>query len=100
VQLAHERTYNAIFGSQMTLLAQANGVGGLVPAMARQLYEQIAKPANPTLYSTYTFEQWVGFLMKSGLLETDAAGNYVLTNYGRGFQKYLFDRKLTVSKAN
>ena len=100
VQPAHERVYNAIFESQLTLLAQANGAGGLVPAFERQLYEQIAKPINPSFYAICTFEQWIGFLVNSGLLQFDAAGNYVLTNYGRGFLKYIVDRKLTVFKPN
>jgi hypothetical protein len=100
VQLTHERIYNAIFGSQLTLLAQANGAEGLVPAMARQLYEQNAKPTNRSFYAIYSFDQWVGFLINSGLLQLDSAGNYVLTNYGRGFLKYVVDKKLTVFKPN
>jgi hypothetical protein len=99
VQLGHEKVYNGIFGSQLTLLAQANGEGGLIPALARQLYEQVAKPTNPALYATYTFEQWIGFLINSGLLQ-EVAGNYALTNYGRGFLKYIVDRHLTVFKPN
>jgi hypothetical protein len=94
VQLAHERTYNVIFGSQLTLLAQANGVNGLSQAAARGLFEQIAKPANPSL----SFEQWIAYLTNSGLMQLDPLGNYVLTIYGRGFLKYIVDRKLSVFK--
>lgn len=100
IQLSHEKNYNAIFGSQLTVLTQANGIGGIPPATAKLIYEQIAKPSNPTLYATYTFEAWIGFLINSGLLATDAAGNYVLTIYGRGFLKYMVDRQLTVFKPN
>ncbi len=71
----------------------------LAPALARQLYER-AKQTNQTLYATYTFEQWIGFLMQSGLLAMDATGNYVLTNYGRGFLKYIVDRQLTMFRPN
>jgi hypothetical protein len=66
VQLAHEKNYNAIFGSQLNLLAQANGAGGITPAFANALYEQ-AKAANPQLYTTYRFDQWIGFLINAGL---------------------------------
>jgi hypothetical protein len=99
VQLMHERSYNIIFGSQLTLLAQANGTGGLAPALAKQLYEQ-ARSANSTVYASYTFEAWIGFLINSALLAVDAHGNYVLTNFGRGFLKYIIDRQLTVFKPN
>jgi hypothetical protein len=95
VQLSHERNYNTIFGSQLGLLAQANA--GVTPEMARALYEK-AKAANPTLYSTYTFDQWIGFLINSGLLQLGPRGAYVLTNYGRGFLKYIVDRQLAVNK--
>ena len=98
VQLGYERLYNAIFGSQLTLLTQANAAGGVAPTFARQAYEQ-TKAANPLEYGgAFTFEQRIGFLIGSGLLMTDASGNYVLTNYGRGFLKYINDRQLTIVK--
>jgi hypothetical protein len=96
VQLAHEKNYNAIFGSQLNLLAQANGAGGITPAFANALYEQ-AKAANPQLYTTYRFDQWIGFLINAGLL-VQSNGAYVLTNFGRGFLKYIVDRQLPVNK--
>jgi hypothetical protein len=55
VQLSHEKNYNMIFGSQLGLLAQANGAGGIAPAIANILYEQ-AKTAYPQLYTTYRFD--------------------------------------------
>jgi hypothetical protein len=99
IQVGYERTYASIFGSQLTFLAQANGEGGLVPAYAHQLYEQ-TKAANPALYAAYPFDRWVGFLIESALVITDARGNYALTPYGRGFLKYIVDRHLTVFKPN
>jgi hypothetical protein len=99
IQLAHERNYNAIFGSQLSLLAQANSAGGAIPAMANGLYET-AKANVPSLYATYTFEQWASFLIRSGLVEVGDNGNYLLTSYGRGFLKYIVDRQLSVNKPN
>lgn len=96
VQLAHERNYNAIFGSQLNLLAQANGAGGIPIAFANALYEQ-AKAANPQLYAAYRFDQWIGFLINAGLL-AQSNGAYILTNFGRGFLKYLVDRQLSYNK--
>jgi hypothetical protein len=96
-QLSHEKNYNAIFGSQLNLLAQANPAGGVIPSMAKGLYDQ-AKAHYPEVYAAYGFDQWIGFLVKSGLLQLGQNGNWILTNYGRGFLKYVLDRQLTINK--
>ena len=71
--------------------------GGIMPAMANALYEQ-AKAAYPQLYTTYRFDQWIGFLIGAGLLTQSTEGAYVLTNFGRGFLKYIIDRQLPINK--
>jgi hypothetical protein len=113
VALAHERNYNAIFGSQLRLLEQMIPGPGVPPSVARQIYDA-AKAAFPDLYRGYTFDQWIGFLQNGGLITVGAhadiekatslidlgtVGNYVLTVYGRGFLKYILDRRLAVNKA-
>jgi hypothetical protein len=97
VQLSHKRNYNGIFGSQLNLLAQINGAGGITPAMANTLYEQ-AKAAYPQLYTKYRFDQWIGFLIGAGFLTQSTDGAYVLTNFGRGFLKYIIDRQPPINK--
>jgi hypothetical protein len=96
VQLAHERNYNAIFGSQLQLLAQMNVDVGVQPIIAQAVYDA-AKSANPEVYRSFTFEQWIGFLL-GGVITIAPNGNYVLTHYGRGFLKYILDRHLSVNK--
>ena len=97
IQLAHEKNYNLIFGSQVALLAQMNTDAGVPPAVARSSYDN-AKSAFPDLYRTYSYEQWIGFLQGSGLCTIAPNGNYVLTPLGRGFLKYILDRHLPVNK--
>jgi hypothetical protein len=104
VQLSYERIYNAIFGSQLSLLLEAGGFGGVIPtpegvsqALARQRFDQ-AKTANSTWYGTFSFEAWIGFLVSQGLLTMDANGRYFLTDYGRGFLRYVFGRQLSLVK--
>jgi len=48
--------------------------------------------------SAYRFDQWIGFLINAGLL-VQSGGTYVLTNFGRGFLKYVVDKRLSVNKA-
>lgn len=96
VALAHERNYNAIFGSQLQLLTQMNVDLGVPPSVARQIYDA-AKSANPEVRA-YPFEHWLAFLQNGGLITVASNGNYVLTSYGRGFLKYILDRHLSVNK--
>jgi hypothetical protein len=97
IQLVHEKNYNLIFGSQITLLAQMNTDAGVPPDTARSIYDT-AKSAFPDLYRTYSYEQWIGFVQGSGLCTVAPSGNYVLTAFGRGFLKYILDRHLPVNK--
>jgi hypothetical protein len=93
----HERNYNAIFGGQLNLLAQANAGGGAIPATAQAIYET-ARSVLPEFYKNFTFQQWIGFLTNSGLVEVGPTGNRLLTTYGRGLLKYIVDRRLSVNK--
>jgi hypothetical protein len=90
IQVAHERTYNAIFGSQIQALTQMVPATGAPVQAIRSTYQQ-ARSSYPEAYRAYTFEQWIGFLVNSGLCAVGQGGNYVLTPLGRGFLKYLVD---------
>lgn len=99
IQLAHERNYHVIFGSQIELLAQANIFSdGLSDEATRAIYNRAAE-SYPDLYRTYTFEQWSSFLKNSGLCSIDAQQHFVVTPFGRGFLRYIIDRKLNYQKA-
>jgi hypothetical protein len=97
VAIRHEQNYSAIFGSQLQLLEQMIVEPGVPPIVARQIYDA-ARSANPEAYRAYPFEQWIAFLQNSGLTTAAPTGNYVLTPYGRGFLKYILDRRLSVNK--
>jgi hypothetical protein len=97
IQLAHERTYRAIFGSQLQLMALMNVDIGVPPDVAKSVYHT-AKTAYPDFYRSYTFEQWIRFLQGTGLITIVPNGNYVLTAYGRGLLKYILDQHLPTNK--
>ena len=67
--------------------------GGASVELAQKIYDE-AKSAFPEIYRNITFEQWITFLVASGLCTVGDA-KYVLTPYGRGFLKYIVDRQLT-----
>jgi hypothetical protein len=91
--LQFERTYNLIFGSQLALLQQLNTMVplGTPTGEARRFFE-VARGAFPDLYKTYSFDQWLAFLLGQGLLLRHSDDRVVLTVVGREFLKYLVDR--------
>jgi hypothetical protein len=97
VQLIHERNYGMIFGSQIRLLAQMNSQLQVTPAEAMQVYNE-AKTAYPDPYRSIPFEHWIGFLTAAGLCAIGPNGNYLLTPFGHGFMKYIWDRRLPLNK--
>ena len=97
IQLQHERNYRAIFGSQLTLLGAMNTDAGVPPSTARQIYD-VTKSKYPEVYQTYSFDQWIGFLLNGGLVAVAPNGNYVLTSYGRGLLQYILQQHLATSK--
>jgi len=59
----------------------------------------VAKSANPILYSNYTFDQWLNFML-SQLLIVFVDGNAVgITVRGREFLKYVVQEALPLNKA-
>jgi hypothetical protein len=96
VQYRHERNYNLIFGSQLELLARMNG-GPLSLEVCRSVYDN-AVLRFPAEYRTYSFDQWIGFLRNSGLVQSLPDGNYGLTPWGRGLLRYVVAQGLTTTK--
>jgi hypothetical protein len=70
---------------------------GVPPNVAKGVYDT-AKTAYPEVYRSYTFEQWIGYLQGTGLINIAPNGNYVLTRYGRGLLKYILDWHLATNK--
>jgi hypothetical protein len=97
VQLGHEQVYRLIFGSQIAALVQMNPDGGASRKVIEDIYER-AKSDFPEAYRSFTFGQWIGFLLQAGLCKSAPNGNFVLTPYGRGFLKYIVDAHLPPNK--
>jgi len=96
IQLAFERVYRNIFGSQATALVSMNNVGGASEEIVRQIYAQAAAQY-PDVFKAFPFETWIAFLLNSGLaVRTD--NRYQTTAYGRGFLKYVVDAQLFIAQ--
>ena len=81
------RTYASIFGSQLRGLKHLNEHRSATVAEARQLFEE-ARSSDPDFYGTYTFEQWLSFMVSSHLIAV-SDDKITITPVGRDFLVYL-----------
>jgi hypothetical protein len=96
--LRAEFLYRTIFGSQIALLKAANMFGPRDREQMLQFYDA-AKNKFPLLYQSYSFEQYLQYLLLQGLLMQEASGKYVITMAGKEFLKWLAEVGATENKA-
>ena len=91
------RIYLFILGAQIRLLQKLNeSPVGLAETETRHFYKSGAA-RELEYYRAYPFEQWIGFLENSTLVNQHE-GKYVITPYGRGFLKYIVAQRLPFDK--
>lgn len=96
IQIAYERNYRVIFGSQIEALIAMNGPAGALEQLLSALYANAAA-RYPGFYKTFSYEQWKHFFVATGLtVQTDAG--LEISAFGRGFMKYMIDKSLPVQK--
>jgi hypothetical protein len=84
MMLRCERTHRLIFGSQIAALHLMNDQGPQPQSMLSPIFEA-AKQKAPKYYGSYTFADWIGFLVGQGTVLLQDAGTYSITVYGRSY---------------
>jgi hypothetical protein len=88
VSLSYDMVWSHIYKSQLLLLQELNRAAQTL-VQVRVYYDEAAS-ANPnSVYSHYTFDQWMGFMKTSGLIMFNPSGLVVITIRGQDFLKYL-----------
>lgn len=95
---AAETIYRTIFGSQITLLRNMNTTPGTVPRQVVEAFYSAAALRFTDLYATYSFQQWLNYLLENGLIETKDQLQFSICVDGREFLKWLTDRGLRDDK--
>ena len=85
-----ETGYNAILGSQLTLLQAANTRPPPV-SQARAFYDDAAQ-AFPDYYATYAFDHWLLWLVEMAKAITVSDDTIYITEDGRELLKYAIGR--------
>lgn len=97
VDLEFTRIANIIFGTQLNFLVQLAGTrSGLSRKHAEEAYAAAAAQY-PEIYRERSFDDWIGYLGASGLL--NASGQALdITQYGSDFLKYLVDARIAYDR--
>lgn len=95
-QLAFERIYRVIYGSQISLLNQLNTVNYLEKEFVESFFLK-AKQYYAESYKQITFDKWLEFILKKELCIIDST-NYYLTPLGKEFLIYMVQNGMQEQK--
>jgi hypothetical protein len=93
-----ERIGGQIFGSQLAILIRANS-SPITEDQARNFYDDAVRKF-PTTFVNYTFEQYLSYMVTSGLLAKGEKGIFNATELSREFMSYLVRCGLTHERGN
>lgn len=94
---AAERLYRLIFGSQIAILKCLNTRTDSPEAPIRAIYGE-AKGRYPAFYESYSFEEYIQFLVSWELITVTADHKYKITETGREFLGYMVSLGLSDEK--
>lgn len=97
MQAAFESLYRVIFGSQITVLKEANTGAGISFDAAKALYASVSSQ-HPELFSGYSYSDYIGFMLTQ-LLVLESNGAYRSTIRGQTFLEWMVRSQLTDRKA-
>jgi len=88
VAYMHDETWAYIWRSQILMLMQLNKLGGLMPVKSAGPFYDSATLEFPGFYNTYTFEQWLNFVISQGLAIRHPSEMLEITVRGRDFLSF------------
>lgn len=95
--LSFERLYNIIFGSQLSLLSFVNSTDTQSKAELEVFYNN-AREKYPDFFDTYSYDDYLDFLLSQELLIVNPDASFAITWLGRDFLKYLVETGKTIHK--
>ena len=98
IALQFEKTYQAIFGSQVNALVIINAAAaGVQFGDIEHLYSQAAAQ-HKEFYANYSFEQWLEYMERESL-SIRKNDKILITLEGKAFLKYIIHRSYTLYKS-
>lgn len=88
VSYFHDITWAYIWKSQFLMLAELNRQGGVLPIQRAKAFYDLGAKDYPGNYASYTFEQWLNFLLTQALIVKHPSDMIEITVGGRDFLSY------------
>ena len=88
VAYIHDITWAYIFKSQILMLTELNRRGGFLPISDAQAFYHQAVTDYPNIYTNYSFQQWMNFMLEQGLFIAHPSNMLEITVRGRDFLAY------------
>lgn len=96
--VSSERLFSSIFEGQIKIL-QALSAGALPTDCLTPFYEAEATQ-RPELFSSYSFQQYLGYLTCQELIQQQPGGYFAITRKGRKFLTYRARERRTLERAD
>jgi len=85
----HDITWAYIFRSQLLTIGEMNRRNGYLPLSEARMYYDKAVVDYPTIYASYSFEQWLGYMEEQQLLIKHPSDMLAITHRGKDLLRYL-----------
>jgi len=92
-----ERLYNIIFGSQLYILDFVNTNNSQTRESLKVFYDN-ATEKNPGFFDSYSYDEYLDFLISYELILFNKDGTCNITWFGRDFLKFLIETGKTLNK--
>lgn len=89
IAYTYDTIWWSIYGSQLLFLLDLNRHHGMLPVNKAREYYDKAKNDFPQVYSTYSFDGWVTYMVSQLLIIRYASDMIEITHRGKDFLKYL-----------
>jgi len=89
LHLDFERIYNLIFGSQINLLKTLSAKGSVGSTQEEVIRFFVMVQRAWLGFQSWTFNQYLNYLLIKQLIEITPQGNYIITDKGRAFLSYI-----------
>jgi hypothetical protein len=89
VEYLHDSTWYTIFKSQFMMLSEMNSKNGWMPLSDAKNFYDKASAEYPSIYSNYSFEQWIIYMKGQQLILQHPSNMLEITVRGKDFLKYL-----------
>ena len=97
LRIVYINSLRIIFRSQYDLLVALNSQAAPVGREFLKSFYDEAKDRHPRLYESYSFEEYLNYLVSNGFVISEKGGNRI-SNFGRSFLTFITENGINISR--